>query len=116
MELINKNYIYFKDYSKLVLMIIVPSIKAGAQSLQTPNVAKGKVQVWKRTGKLKHCKKPLSEKLSTVYKVFRAQASPDNDKNKFINWIQEKKTEFEVVFKHWNSNQNIEFLFSLRCF
>lgn len=61
-------------------MIIVPSIKAGAQSLQTPNVAKGKVQVWKRTGKLKHCKKPLSEKLSTVCKVFRVQASPDNDK------------------------------------
>lgn len=28
-----------------------------------PNVAKGKVQVRKRVGKLKHCKKHLSEKL-----------------------------------------------------
>lgn len=44
-------------------MIIASSLEPGAQSLQMPNVAKGKVQVRKRVGKLKHCKKHLSEKL-----------------------------------------------------
>lgn len=99
-------------------MIIVSSLKAGAQSLQTPNVAKGKDQVWKRVGKLKHCKKPLSEKLllyakSSEFKhhliMVKINLWPEYRKKK-------KTTEFKVVFKHWNSNQIIEFLLSLHCF
>lgn len=97
-------------------MIIASSLKAGAQSLQMPNVAKGKVQVRKRVGKLKHCKKHLSEKL-----LLSAEFSEFNHHLRMINfWTEYRKKKQQqnskFFFKQWNSNQITEFLFSLHCF
>lgn len=96
-------------------MIIASSLEPGAQSLQMPNVAKGKVQVRKRVGKLKHCKKHLSEKLLS------AKFSEFNHHLRMINFWTEyrkkkKQQNSKFFFKQWNSNQITEFLFSLHCF